>query len=130
MPAIYIRNAVQEGQRRRKPSVYAKDCVIHYCSQWQISEDLYDLVPDVVVSVFLHDFIVEAVGAGEGGSLVVASQQYEGTGFEALECQQIANGLDGVVAPVDIVSQKDAFTVRRNCVSKHLLTCLIIFKKS
>lgn len=42
-------------------------------------------MPYVRVAVFFDDFVVEAVGAGQGGGLVVASEQNEARGLNAFE---------------------------------------------
>ena len=49
---------------------------------------------------------------------------------QAFQDEQIADGFDGVVAPVDVVSQKDTLASGWNCFSLCLLTYLTILRKS
>lgn len=60
------------------------------------------------------NFVVEAVGAGEGGGLVVASQEDEAVRVQAFEDKEVADGLDGVVTSINIVTEEYTVAVCGN----------------
>ena len=82
--------------------------------QRKIGKNFDYLVPNVVVSVLFLDFIVEAVSPREGRGFVVASEEDEGGGAEALEDEEVADGFGGLVASVDVVSEEDVVALGRD----------------
>lgn len=65
--------------------MYAENSVVYKCSKWQKGEDFYDFVPDIVISIFPDNLIVEAICSSECGSLVVASKENERGGLQTFE---------------------------------------------
>lgn len=60
-----------------------------------------------MIAVFLGDLIVETVDVGDVAGLVVSSEEHDHLGVFYFVEEEQKNGLDWVVAPVDIVSQED-----------------------
>lgn len=85
MEAIDFCDLIEIGDGGRETAMYAEYLRVDYCGERQIGEDFYDTVPDVVISVFSEDLVIETVGSGKGSGFVVASEEDEGLRFEALE---------------------------------------------
>jgi hypothetical protein len=73
-----------------------------------VSEGLPEL--DVVASLAL---VVEAIDAVDGGALVVAAQDKEVLGVFDLVGQEQADGLQGLLASVDVIAQEEVVCLRR-----------------
>lgn len=63
-------------------------------SERQGGEEVDESLPDARVAVFALNFVVEAIGAREGSCLMVASEEEDCLGAQALENQQIADCFD------------------------------------
>ena len=92
--------------------MHADDLIVDEGGDWQAVEALGEHLPELdVVPPFA--FIVEAVDAVDGRTLVVAAQQEEVLGVLDLVGEQKADGLDVVLAAVDVVAEEKVVGVRR-----------------
>lgn len=60
--------------------MYAEDLALDDSCEREIVEGIIEIIPDIMVAVFLGDFVVEAVGEGDVARLVVAAQQNDHLG--------------------------------------------------
>lgn len=87
---------------------------VYDCCEWQVGENFYDTIPDVVISIFPEDLVIETICSGKRGCLVIAPKQDKSLWLDALEYQEIANGLNGVVTTIHVISKKHVATICRN----------------
>lgn len=81
-----------------------KNLVVNDGCEGKIGEYFYDLFPRPVVSILFGDLVIEPIDSGERTGLMVASEHNYLMRVEAFEAEQIANGFDGVIPSVYIVS--------------------------
>ncbi len=67
-----------------------------------------------MIAILSQDLVIEAIGPSQGSSLVVSPEQHVGGRVEAFERKQVADGLNGVVATVDVVSEEDVAALLGN----------------
>lgn len=67
-----------------------------------------------MIAILSEHLVIEAIGPSEGSSFVVAPEEHVGGRVEAFERKQVADGLDGVVATVDVVSEEDVAALLGN----------------
>jgi hypothetical protein len=84
-------------------TVHGEDLLINDGSDGQAVEAVGEGLPELdVVTTFA--LVVEAVDAVDGRTLVVAAQHKEVLGVLDLVCEQQADGLEGLLASVDVVT--------------------------
>lgn len=54
--------------------MHAEDLSLDDGSEWQIVEGFIEIIPDVMIAVFLGDFIIEAIDIGYITWLVIAAE--------------------------------------------------------
>ena len=93
-------------------TVHGEDLLINDGGNGQAVEAVGKCLPqlDVVASLAL---IVETVDAVDGGTLVVAAQNEEVLGVLDLVCQQKADGLERLLATVDVVTEEEVVGLGR-----------------
>lgn len=74
MKAIDLCDFIEIGYGWRESAMHAEYLRVYDCCERQVGEDFDNAVPDVVISVFSEDFIIEAICSGKGGCLMVASE--------------------------------------------------------
>lgn len=91
--------------------MHCEDLLIDDCSNGQAVEAVSKCLPqlDVVSTLAL---VVEAVDAIDTGTLVVASQDEEVLGVFDLVCQEQANGLERLLASIDVVAKEEIVGLR------------------
>lgn len=57
-------DSIDGGSLGREPSMHAEDLSLDDGSEWQIVEGFIEIIPDVMIAVFLGDFIIEAIDIG------------------------------------------------------------------
>lgn len=92
--------------------MHGEDLLVNDGGNGQAVEAVGKCLPqlDVVASLAL---IVETVDAVDGGTLVVAAQDEEVLGVLDLVGQEKADGLKGLLATVDIVTEEEVVGLRR-----------------
>jgi len=92
--------------------VHCEDLLVNDCCDGQTVEAICKCLPelDIVPSLAL---VVEAVDTIDGGAFVVAAQDEEIFGVFDLVCEEQADGLKGLLASVDIVSQEQVVGLGR-----------------
>lgn len=73
----------------------------------QVVEDLSAILPGIGVAILSVDLIVEAVDGGDLAGLVVAAEESDAFGVLDLEAEEVLEGLDGVVAAINKISDED-----------------------
>jgi hypothetical protein len=93
-------------------TVHGEDLLVNDGGNGQAVEAVGKCLPqlDVVASLAL---IVETVDAVDGGTLVVAAQDEEVLGVLDLVGQEKADGLEGLLATVDVVTEEEVVGLRR-----------------
>lgn len=86
--------------------MHAKYLLRHHCRDWQPVEAQCKLFPDLQVVLPLA-FVVEPISPIDRTAFVVAPQQKEAIAVHNLVCQQKADSLDALLAPVHIVAHKE-----------------------
>ena len=99
-------------QVRAQAAVHGEDLLVDDGSDGQAVEAISESLPklDVVSSLAL---IVETVDAVDGGTLVVAAQDEEVLGVLDLVGQEKADGLEGLLATVDVVTEEEVVGLGR-----------------
>ena len=92
--------------------MHAEDLVVNECSNWHAVEDILEFLPNAnaVSSLAL---VIESIHSVDLAALVIASQQEEVLLVLYLVGQQENNGLKGLLATVNIISQKQVVGLRR-----------------
>lgn len=94
-----------------QPTVHAQDLLINEGRYRQAVEDVGEHLPqlDGVPSLA---FVVEAIDAIDAGTLVIATEDEEVFGIHDFVRQQEADGFQALLAPVDVVPQKEVIGLR------------------
>lgn len=96
----------------REASVHAEDAFVDDGGDGEEVEHGAEVPPEREgVSSFA--LVVEAVHSGDGGALMVASQQVDHVGVLHLVGQQQTQSLDALLAPIHEVSNQHEFVLRR-----------------
>mmetsp|Transcript_7817 Transcript_7817/g.24315 ORF Transcript_7817/g.24315 Transcript_7817/m.24315 type:complete len:352 (-) Transcript_7817:3-1058(-) len=97
---------LQSCQLRRDPPMHAEDTVIYQCADRHVVEDIAECLPefDVVAPLAL---IKEPIESVDGCALMVAAQDKEVLGVLCLERKQQCNAFDGVLPPVNVITQEE-----------------------
>lgn len=82
-------------------------------SEWEVVEEIGEVLPNVGIAILSQTLIIEAVDLGDLSRLVVATQDGDSILVSDLECHQERDGLDTVVASIDIVSHEQIVRVWR-----------------
>ena len=93
-------------------AVETEDLVVDEGRQRQVVEEVGEVFPHVGVAVFAEAFVVEAVDLGDLPGFVVASEDGDALGVADLEGDEEGHGLDGEVAPVNVVAHEEVVGVR------------------
>jgi hypothetical protein len=96
---------------RAQTTVHGEDLLVNDSGDRKAVEAVGEGLPqlDVVASLAL---VVETVDAVDGCALVVAAQDEEVFGVLDLVCQQKADGLEGLLAAVDVVTEEEVVCLR------------------
>ena len=91
--------------------MHGEDLLVDDRSNWQAVEAVSEGLPqlDVVSALAL---VVEPVNAVDGGTLVVAAEDEEVLWIFDLVCEEKADGLEGLLSSVDIVTQEEVVCFR------------------
>ena len=97
---------------RAQAAVHGEDLLVDDGSDGQAVEAISESLPklDVVSSLAL---IVETVDAVDGSALVVTAENEEVLGVLDLVCQQKADGLERLLATVDVVTEEEVVGLGR-----------------
>jgi len=95
----------------RKSSVKAEDVSLNDSSQWKIVKERSEVLPNVCISVFSKALIVEAIDLSNLLGLVVTSQDGDSVWISDLEGYQESDGLNRVVASVNVVAHEQVVVV-------------------
>jgi len=103
---------IKAGDLRRQTTVHAHDLLIDKSADRHAVEDVTELFPklDVVTPLAL---IVEPIDSGDGCTFVVASQEEEILWVLRLVCKQQDDGLQALLATIDVVTKEEVITLRR-----------------
>lgn len=85
-------------------AVEAEDLVVDKGGEWEVVEEVGEVLPDVGVAVLAEALVVEAVDLGDLAGLVVSTEDGDALWVADLEGNEESDGLDGVVATVDVVA--------------------------
>jgi hypothetical protein len=86
--------------------VHREDLLVDDGSNWQAIEAVGKRLPKLDIVSTLA-FVVEAIDAVDGCALVVAAEHEEVLGILDLVCKQQANGLQRLLAAVDVVTEEE-----------------------
>lgn len=82
----------------------AEDLVVDEGGEWEVVEEVGEVLPDVGVAVLAEALVVEAVNLGDLAGLVVSTEDGDALWVADLEGNEESDGLNGVVSTVDIVA--------------------------
>lgn len=99
-------------QVRAQTTVHGEDLLIDDSGDGQAVEAVGECLPqlDVVSALAL---VVETVDTIDGSTLVVAAEDKEVLGVLDLVCEEQANGLERLLATVDVVTKEEVVRLRR-----------------
>lgn len=105
--AVDESNLIERLNLGRKSAMDAEDFSFDNGADRQVIEDLHAELPGVGVSVLAGGLFVEAVESGGLTGLVVASKQGDVAGVLDLEAEQELDGLDRVIATINVITHED-----------------------
>ena len=111
--AVDIANHVQCVQTGRKAAVQAEDLVLDDGGQWQVIEQICEVLPHVCVAVLAEAFVIEAVDLGDLATLVIAPKNGDPVLEAHFQANQQCDCLYTIVASVDVVSHEQVVCVGR-----------------
>ncbi len=82
----------------------AEDLVVDEGGEGEVVEEIGEVFPDVGVAVLAQALVVEAVHLRDLARFVVAPQDRDALRIADFERDEEGDGLDGVVASVDVVA--------------------------
>ena len=94
-------------------SVQAKDLTNGQSSQRKVVEQVDEILSDVGVSVFSETLVVESRHLSDLAGLVIATQYRDAFAVADLKGHENCDGLDGVIASIDVVAHEEVISVRR-----------------
>lgn len=86
--------------------------VLDESGQRQVIEEVGEVLPDVGSSVFTKALVIEAINLGDLSTLVVATEDSNSVLVANLQGDQKRNGLDRVVATIDVIAHEKIVGVR------------------
>ena len=90
----------------------AEDLVLDDGSEWEVIEEVSQVLPHVCVAVLSEALVVEAVDLGDLTTFVVTSEDGEPVPIAHFEANEQSDSLDRVVASVDVISHEQVVCVR------------------
>lgn len=97
-------DVIESIDARRETSVQAEDLVVDEGGEGEVVEQVGKVLPDVGVAILAEALVIKAVHLGDLARLVISAEDGDALGVSDLECDEQGNGLDGVVATVDVVA--------------------------
>ncbi len=82
----------------------AEDLVIDESGEWEVVEEVGEVLPYVCVAVLAQTLVVESVDLGNLTRLMVSSEDGDTLWVADLKCDEESDGLNGVVPTVDVVA--------------------------
>lgn len=104
LDAVKRSDVVQRVDAGGETTVETEDLVVDEGGQREVVEEVGEVLPDVGVAVLSEALVVEAVDLGDLAGLVVATEDGDAGGVSDLEGDEEGDGLDGVIATIDIVT--------------------------
>jgi hypothetical protein len=74
--------------------MHAKNFSFHDSSKWQIVKCVIEIVPYIMIAIFLCDFIIETINIGDIARLMISSEKYDHLGVFYFVEEEEKNGLD------------------------------------
>jgi len=90
----------------------AKDLVLHHRSEWQVVEQVGQVLPHVRISVLAQTLIVKSVHLRNLPTLVVASQNRDAVLEAHLKAHEQGHSLDRVVPTINVIAHEEVVCVR------------------
>ena len=104
---IKLLDLVQSVDGRRQTTVQAEDVLLDDGGQGQVVEQAGELLPNFGVTILTEALIVESIDLGDLLGLVVSTKDSDTVGITNLHANQQTNGLNRVVATVNVVSHEE-----------------------
>lgn len=87
--------------------MYAEDLSLDDCCEREIIEGVIKIIPNVMITIFFCDLIIEAVYVCDISRFVVPSEQHYHLRILHLVEEEEENSLDRVEASVNVVAEED-----------------------
>lgn len=113
LQAVEGPNVIQTVDRGTEASVQAEDLPVDECRQWQVVEQIREVLPNVGIAILAQALVVEAVHLCDLARLVVTAQDGDALAIANLQGHQKCHGLHGVVSTVHVVAHEQVVGVRR-----------------
>lgn len=93
-------------------TVHGEDLLVDDCSNGQAIEAIRECFPqlDIVSPLAL---VVEAINSVDGCAFVIATENEKVLGVFDLVCEQKADCLKGLLASIDVISEEEVISFRR-----------------
>jgi hypothetical protein len=97
-------NVVKSIDGGTQTAVQAEDLVLDESGERKVVEKVGEVFPDIGIAVFAQALVVKPIHLCDLTGLVVSSEDGDSLGVTDFEADEKRDGLDGVVATVDIVT--------------------------
>lgn len=81
--------------------------------EWEVVEEVGEVAPYIGVPIFTKTFVVEAVDLGDLARLVISTEDGDALAVSEFHGDQEGDGLDRVVATIDVVSHEEVVGIWR-----------------
>lgn len=104
LDAVKSSDVVQGVDGWGQSTVETEDLVVDESGEWEIVEEVGEVLPNVRVSVLAEALVVESVDLGDLTGLVVSTEDSDALWVADLKGNEEGDSLNGVVSTVDIVA--------------------------
>ena len=91
----------------------AENLILHHRCQWEVVEQVCEVLPDVGVAVLAQALVIEAIHLSDLTTLVISTKDSDALLEAHLEANEEGDGLDGVVATINVVAHEEIVCVWR-----------------
>lgn len=87
--------------------MHTKKFILNQSAHWQLIKDINELIPGLMISVFLVNLIIETVISGCHPALMISSEKKYLIWVFYFIGKKETDSLNAVVSPIDIVTHEE-----------------------
>lgn len=104
LDSVQCPNIIERVDTRREAAVQTEYLVVDESGKGKIVKEIREEFPHISITILAQALVVETVYLCDLSRLVISSKNGDAVGVSNLESNQQRYGLDGIVAPVDVVT--------------------------